>query len=117
MCRNLSSAGGDAETNESSPKSSTGTDRGTRQWEVVESKKAYKLGFQEGVALFNKKPKKGVAFMQEQGMIGESPRDIALFLAKTTGLNKTMIGDYLGERDDTCIKVCLSGLVSVMCLG
>lgn len=75
----------------------------------MESKEAYNLGFQEGVALFNKEPKKGVAFMQEQGMLGESPGDVACFLGKTMGLNKTMVGDYLGERDDACIKVCLSG--------
>ena len=33
---------------------------------LLESWKAYKTGFQQGVALFNKKPKKGIAFMQEQ---------------------------------------------------
>lgn len=30
----------------------------------LESWKAYKKGFQEGIALFNQKPKKGVAFLQ-----------------------------------------------------
>eukprot|EP00873_Tetraselmis_striata_P021183 jgi/Tetstr1/441447/TSEL_029692.t1 len=71
----------------------------------IESRKAYKTGFQEGIALFNKKPKKGIAFMQEHGMLGTSTEDIAVFLQRTKGLNKTLIGDYLGERDDTCIKV------------
>ncbi len=33
---------------------------------LLESWKAYKTGFQQGIALFNKKPKKGIAFMQEQ---------------------------------------------------
>lgn len=36
----------------------------TREAQLLESWKAYKKGFQEGVALFNKKPKKGIAFMQ-----------------------------------------------------
>lgn len=31
---------------------------------LLESWKAYKRGFQQGVALFNVKPKKGVAFLQ-----------------------------------------------------
>jgi hypothetical protein len=32
---------------------------------LLESWKAHKTGFQQGVALFNKNPKKGIAFMQE----------------------------------------------------
>ena len=35
-----------------------------REAQLLESWKAYKKGFQEGIALFNKKPKKGVAYMQ-----------------------------------------------------
>ena len=38
-------------------------------------------------------------------MLGRTPEEIAKFLAKTTGLNKTMVGDYLGGREDMCIKV------------
>ena len=38
-------------------------------------------------------------------MLGRSPQEIAKFLAKTTGLNKTMVGEYLGEREDMCLKV------------
>ena len=36
----------------------------TREAQLLESWKAYKKGFQEGISLFNKKPKKGIAFMQ-----------------------------------------------------
>ena len=36
----------------------------TKEAQLLESWKAYKKGFQEGIALFNKKPKKGIAFMQ-----------------------------------------------------
>jgi brefeldin A-inhibited guanine nucleotide-exchange protein len=32
--------------------------------DALSKKRAYKEKFQEGVALFNKKPKKGIAFMQ-----------------------------------------------------
>jgi len=43
--------------------------------------------------------------VQEQGMLGREPREAAKFLAKTAGLNKTMIGEYLGEREEFCIRV------------
>ena len=38
-------------------------------------------------------------------MLGRTPEEVAKFLSKNAGLNKTMIGEYLGEREDTCIKV------------
>lgn len=38
-------------------------------------------------------------------MLGKEPHEVAKFLAKTAGLNKTMIGEYLGERDEFCIPV------------
>lgn len=38
-------------------------------------------------------------------MLGNTPEDIALFLAKTEGLDKVLIGDYLGEREDMNLKV------------
>ena len=38
-------------------------------------------------------------------MLGKEPTEVAKFLAKTAGLNKTMIGEYLGEREEFCIKV------------
>lgn len=38
-------------------------------------------------------------------MLGRTPEDVATFLAKTEGLDKTLIGDYLGEREDFNLKV------------
>ena len=38
-------------------------------------------------------------------MLGRSPEDVATFLAKAEGLDKTLIGDYLGEREDFNLKV------------
>ena len=38
-------------------------------------------------------------------MISGEPAEVAKFLLKTAGLNKTMIGEYLGEREDTNLKV------------
>ena len=37
-----------------------------KEAQLLESWKAYKTGFQQGIALFNKKPKKGIAFLLEQ---------------------------------------------------
>lgn len=41
-----------------------GMDSEQRQAQMLESWKAFKRVFQEGVALFNKKPKKGIAYLQ-----------------------------------------------------
>ena len=38
-------------------------------------------------------------------MLGRAPEEVAKFLAKTGGLNKTMIGEYLGEREEACLRV------------
>jgi brefeldin A-inhibited guanine nucleotide-exchange protein len=55
--------------------------------------------------LFNRKPSKGIDFLIKSKKIGHSPEDVASFLRDTAGLNATMIGDYLGERDEFPIKV------------
>ncbi|XP_072040455.1 cytohesin-1-like isoform X2 [Amphiura filiformis] len=54
---------------------------------------------------FNTAPKKGIQFLIEQGLLQETPDDVAQFLLKGEGLNKTAIGDYLGERNDFNIEV------------
>ena len=67
--------------------------------------KADKQEFQEGIALFNKKAKKGLEFLQSIGRLGKSHEEIAEFLRTTAGLDKTVVGDYLGERDDPMLAV------------
>jgi len=76
-----------------------------KQADVVKLWKEFKNAFEKGVALFNEKPKKGVEFLQAQKLIGEEPADVAKFLNMATALNKTVIGDYLGERDDYNLSV------------
>ncbi|KAJ3682434.1 hypothetical protein LUZ60_015007 [Juncus effusus] len=71
----------------------------------IEQRRAYKLELQEGIALFNQKPKKGIEFLIKANKVGDSPEEIAAFLKSTSGLNKTLIGDYLGEREDLSLKV------------
>lgn len=60
---------------------------------------------QKGVSLFNRKPSKGIDFLMSTKKIGNSPEDVASFLKNTTGLNPTIIGDYLGEREEFPLKV------------
>ncbi|MGH0139236.1 UNVERIFIED_CONTAM: hypothetical protein FKN15_068645 [Acipenser sinensis] len=47
----------------------------------------------------------GIKFLLENDLLQNTAEDIAQFLYKGEGLNKTVIGDYLGERDDFNIKV------------
>ena len=56
--------------------------------------------------MFNKKPKKGIAHLKAIGKLGEgTPAEIATFLRTAPNLNKTVVGDYLGEREDESLKV------------
>eukprot|EP00775_Hariotina_reticulata_P008270 gene8270-8458_t len=73
--------------------------------DTLSRKRAFKEKWQEGVALFNTKPKKGIVLLQNEEMLGGGPEDVAAFLANTDGLDKTLIGDYLGEREDFNLKV------------
>uniref|UniRef100_A0A8D3D5X7 Cytohesin 1b n=1 Tax=Scophthalmus maximus TaxID=52904 RepID=A0A8D3D5X7_SCOMX len=54
---------------------------------------------------FNMDPKKGIRFLVDSSLLKNTSDDIAQFLYKGEGLNKTAIGDYLGERDDFNIEV------------
>ncbi|KAJ0499698.1 putative Sec7 domain, armadillo-like helical, sec7 domain superfamily protein [Helianthus annuus] len=72
---------------------------------TIEQRRAYKLELQEGISLFNRKPKKGIEFLINVKKVGSAPEEIAEFLKNVSGLNKTMIGDYLGEREDLSLKV------------
>lgn len=72
---------------------------------TFEQRRAYKLELQEGISLFNRKPRKGIEFLVNAKKVGDSPEEIAIFLKNASGLDKTLIGDYLGERDDFSLRV------------
>ncbi|KAJ4963958.1 hypothetical protein NE237_023897 [Protea cynaroides] len=72
---------------------------------TLEQRRAYKIEFQKGISLFNRKPSKGIEFLIRAKMIAGSPEEVASFLKNTTGLNETIIGDYLGEREEFSLKV------------
>ncbi|KAJ7904490.1 Sec7-domain-containing protein [Mycena olivaceomarginata] len=66
-----------------------------------ESAKQKKTTLLEGIKKFNFKPKRGIQFLIDTGFIpSKSPQDVASFLLSTDGLNKAMIGEYLGEGDE-----------------
>ncbi|XVF67104.1 hypothetical protein PTKIN_Ptkin10aG0093900 [Pterospermum kingtungense] len=73
---------------------------------TLEQRRAYKIELQRGVSLFNRKPSKGIEFLIKTKKIGNSPEEVASFLKNnTSGLNETMIGDYLGEREEFALRV------------
>ena len=69
--------------------------------EAMDTEEGAKMkNLQMGKKKFNMDPKKGIEFLISHDLIKETPEDVAAFLYKGEGLNKTMIGDYLGERAD-----------------
>ncbi len=54
---------------------------------------------------FNKKPKHGITFLMEQGILSTplDPLEVAGFFLENPGLNKAKIGDYIGERNNSHI--------------
>lgn len=58
-----------------------GSGDSTREAQLLETWKAYKKGFQQGIALFNLKPKKGIAYLQVCLSLRSVFRDSILFMA------------------------------------
>ena len=54
---------------------------------------------------FNMDPKKGIEYLVEHGLLNHTAEDVAEFLYKGEGLNKSAVGDYLGEKNDFNIAV------------
>lgn len=60
----------------------------------------------EGIRKFNFKPKRGIkALIDDKFIASKAPQDIAEFLHTAQNLNKTMVGEYLGEGDQDNIDV------------
>ena len=65
-----------------------------------------------GKKKFNMDPTKGIEFLIEHKLLNPSASDIANFLIKTEGLNKSAIGVYLGHKKEFNMQVldCFVGL-------
>ncbi|XP_013112476.2 brefeldin A-inhibited guanine nucleotide-exchange protein 1 [Stomoxys calcitrans] len=68
--------------------------------EALEERKMRKEVMEQGIELFNRKPKKGIQFLQEKQLLGPTTKDIAKWLHEDERLDKTVIGNYIGENDD-----------------
>ncbi|XP_013378695.1 brefeldin A-inhibited guanine nucleotide-exchange protein 1 isoform X2 [Lingula anatina] len=80
------------------------------QFEVMKQQKEL---WEHGIELFNKKPAKGIAYLQEQGLLGKSASDVAEFFATDERLDKTAIGDFMGENEK-CHKEVMYAYVDLM---
>lgn len=88
---------------------STNTFGGNRETlelpEEFEERKHRKEVMETGIEMFNRKPKKGIMFLQERGLIGNTPEGVAKWLHEDERLDKTAVGDFLGENDDYSISI------------
>ncbi|CAN6221042.1 unnamed protein product [Urochloa humidicola] len=78
------------------------------QWvKFVNQQKGIKRKLMVGVEHFNKDKKKGFEFLQGAHLLPEKldPQNVALFFRYTPGLDKNLLGDYLGNHDEFSIQV------------
>ncbi|CAL2032486.1 unnamed protein product [Caenorhabditis brenneri] len=68
--------------------------------EKFESLKQQKNLLEQGIHLFSTKPRKGLKFLQDNGFVGVSAEEVAEFMMKEERLDKTQIGDFLGDPDE-----------------
>ncbi|XP_041941409.1 cytohesin-3-like isoform X2 [Alosa sapidissima] len=58
-----------------------------------------------GKKKFNMDPKKGIQYLVDNCLLEWTPEAVAEFLYKEDGLNKTAIGNFLGEREDMHLRI------------
>lgn len=73
------------------------------QFEVLKQQKEV---WETGIQIFNRKPKKGVQYLHEQRLLGSTPVEVAEWIHSDERLDKTGIGDFLGDSDDFSKEVC-----------
>ena len=62
--------------------------------EQIQNLKQQKEILEHGIEIFNKKPKKGIEFLQSHGLIGSEQSEVAEFLHKyDERLDRTVIGE------------------------
>lgn len=74
--------------------------------EQFDSLKQRKKAYLEGVRQFAQKPKKGIAHFVANGFLAsDSPHDVAVFLLENDALDKSAIGEYLGDGGERNIAI------------
>lgn len=77
-----------------------------------ESFKHRKTALSEAISEFNYKPKKGLQYLIRDGFVESTePEAIAKFLYNTEGLDKSTIGDYLGDDNNTQVMYAFVDLI------
>lgn len=73
----------------------------------VRHQKYIKRRLMIGADHFNRDPKKGLEFLQGTHLLPEKldPQSVACFFRYTAGLDKNLVGDFLGNHDDFCVQV------------
>ncbi|GMN41449.1 hypothetical protein TIFTF001_010659 [Ficus carica] len=73
----------------------------------VRRKKYVKRRLMIGADHFNHDPKKGLEFLQGTHLLPDKldPQSVACFFRYTAGLDKNLVGDFLGNHDEFCIQV------------
>lgn len=78
------------------------------QWvKFVRQRKYIKRRLMIGADHFNRDPKKGLEFLQGTHLLPEKldPQSVACFFRYTAGLDKNLVGDFLGNHDEFCVQV------------
>ncbi|PKI36794.1 hypothetical protein CRG98_042743 [Punica granatum] len=72
----------------------------------VQWRKLLKKSVMAGVDQFNTNPKKGLEFLQQAHLLPDKlePQSVSCFFRYTPGLDKNLIGDFLGNHDQFCIQ-------------
>ncbi|KMZ75985.1 SEC7-like guanine nucleotide exchange family protein [Zostera marina] len=73
----------------------------------VRRRKYIKRRLMIGADHFNRDPKKGLEFLQGTHLLPEKldPQSVACFFRYTSGLDKNLVGDFLGNHDEFCVQV------------
>uniref|UniRef100_A0A1D1XJ55 Pattern formation protein EMB30 n=1 Tax=Anthurium amnicola TaxID=1678845 RepID=A0A1D1XJ55_9ARAE len=73
----------------------------------VRHQKYIKKKLMIGADHFNRDPKKGLEFLQGTHLLPEKldPQSVACFFRYTSGLDKNLVGDFLGNHDEFCVQV------------
>jgi len=68
--------------------------------DMIEYNTKLKSVIEKSIILFNQSPLKGIEFGFTEGLIqNKKPSSIANFLLTTPGLNKQILGEYLGNNN------------------
>ncbi|GLJ11220.1 hypothetical protein SUGI_0147450 [Cryptomeria japonica] len=70
-----------------------------------EKAKAHKSTMETAIAEFNRNAEKGVHYLVSNMLVENTPSSIAHFLRTTPGLDKGMVGDYLGQHEEFPLAV------------